>query len=157
MKDGLIADLQITHQFFLNSTSCLQEEDSGYAPKEDMFTVAQHVAHTADSIDWFIDGAFGSSGFDLNFDQLVADAKKCDSLKQALERFDQAINKAVQTIQDASDEELMTPLPEGPIMAGIPKVAIISAITDHTSHHRGALSVYSRLLGKEPKMPYGEM
>ncbi len=31
---------------------------------------------------------------------------------------------------------------------------MISAITDHTSHHRGALSVYARLLGKVPAMPY---
>jgi hypothetical protein len=29
--------------------------------------------------------------------------------------------------------------------------------TDHTAHHRGALTVYSRLLGKVPKMPYADM
>jgi uncharacterized damage-inducible protein DinB len=26
---------------------------------------------------------------------------------------------------------------------------------EHTAHHRGALTVYSRLLGKVPPMPYG--
>ncbi len=70
MKEGLIGELQVVRQFFLNSVSCLTEEDSTYAPKEEMFTVAQQVTHVAQSIEWFIDGAFGSSGFDMNFDQL---------------------------------------------------------------------------------------
>jgi uncharacterized damage-inducible protein DinB len=28
-------------------------------------------------------------------------------------------------------------------------------MVEHTAHHRGALTVYSRLLGKVPLMPYG--
>jgi len=31
---------------------------------------------------------------------------------------------------------------------------VINAIVDHTAHHRGALSVYARLPGKVPMMPY---
>ena len=156
MKDGLIAELQTTRQFFLNSTSCLQEEDSTYAPKKEMFSVAQHVAHVGKTVDWFIDGAFGTEGFNLNFDQLTAETKTQKSLKQALESFEQAINRAVQTIRDVSESELMTPLPDGPIMAGVPKMAVIGAISEHTAHHRGALTVYSRLLGKVPQMPYAD-
>ncbi len=51
----------------------------------------------------------------------------------------------------------MVPLPEGPVMGGAPRMAIISAIEEHTAHHRGALSVYSRLLGLGPPVPYGGM
>ena len=156
MQDGLITELQITRRFFLNSISCLQEEDSTYAPKEEMFTVAQHVEHVAQTVDWFVDGAFGADGFDLNFDQLTAKTKTQKSLKQALESFERAINRVVQTIRDASEADLITPLPDGPIMAGVPKLGIVSAISDHTAHHRGALTVYSRLLGKVPQMPYVE-
>jgi len=43
------------------------------------------------------------------------------------------------------------------IMKGAPKMSIVYALADHTAHHRGALSVYARLLGKKPQMPYGEM
>ena len=32
---------------------------------------------------------------------------------------------------------------------------IVAAMADHTSHHRGALTVYARLRGKTPAMPYG--
>jgi len=48
----------------------------------------------------------------------------------------------------------MTPMPEGPVLGGAPRIAIVSGITDHTAHHRGALTVYARLSGKVPPMPY---
>ena len=41
-------------------------------------------------------------------------------------------------------------------MGGVPRAAILSGITDHTAHHRGALTVYARLLGKTPPMPYAD-
>ena len=155
-REGLVMELQMARQFFLTSTSCLTEEDSAYAPKPEMFTVAQQVAHTAQTIDWFIDGAFGN-GFDMNFEQIVADIKKFTSLQQARDAFEKAFERAIQTVKGSSDEELTAPLPEGPIMGGAPKAAVISAISEHTAHHRGALTVYSRLLDKVPPMPYGEV
>jgi uncharacterized damage-inducible protein DinB len=56
-----------------------------------------------------------------------------------------------------SDADLMTLLPPGPIMGGVPRMAIFGAITDHTAHHRGALTVYARVSGIVPPMPYGDM
>jgi uncharacterized damage-inducible protein DinB len=35
-------------------------------------------------------------------------------------------------------------------------MAIFGAITDHTAHHRGALTVYARLAGAVPPMPYAD-
>ena len=35
-----------------------------------------------------------------------------------------------------------------------PVVAIVGGIEDHTAHHRGALTVYARLLDRVPPMPY---
>jgi len=40
-------------------------------------------------------------------------------------------------------------------MGGRPLFEIIGAMVEHTAHHRGALAVYTRLLGKVPPMPYG--
>ncbi|GAK59719.1 hypothetical protein U27_06704 [Candidatus Vecturithrix granuli] len=155
-RDGLIMELQTMRQFFLNSTSCLTEADSSFAPTPEMFTAAQQVAHAALTIDWFMDGAFGKE-FDMDFEQQMAEIKKFTSLQQALANFEKAIERAILTVRESSDEELMSPLPAGPIMGGAPKAAVISAMADHTAHHRGALTVYSRLLGKVPPMPYGEM
>ena len=53
-----------------------------------------------------------------------------------------------------SNAELTAPIAAGPIMGGAPRMAIISAITDHTAHHRGALTVYARVSGLVPPMPY---
>jgi uncharacterized damage-inducible protein DinB len=39
-------------------------------------------------------------------------------------------------------------------MGGLPRQCIVGAISDHTAHHRGALGVYARLLGRVPAMPY---
>ena len=36
MKEGLIEQLRIVRQFFLNTIKCLAEEDSTYAPTEEM-------------------------------------------------------------------------------------------------------------------------
>ncbi len=157
MKEGLIEQLKTTRQFFLNTIDCLSEEDSTFAPNEEMYTVAQHIGHSAHSITWFIDGAFGPDGFDMNFDGHVERMKKYSSFTQAVDEFKQAIDEAIQRIDKSTTEELMTPIPEGQIMAGAPKVAVIGGLADHTAHHRGALTVYVRLLGKVPQMPYGEM
>lgn len=158
MKEGLIEQLRSVRQFFLNTISCFTEEDSAYTPKEEeMYTVAQVIGHTAHTVEWFIDGAFGSDGFDLNFENYAERMKQHTSLEKSVQYFEQTIEQAIQTIDKASDEELLTLLSEGPVMAGAPKMAVVGALADHTAHHRGALGVYARLLGKVPKMPYGEM
>ena len=58
------------------------------------------------------------------------------------------------TLSTKSDAELMTPIAAGPIMSGAPHMAIVSGITDHTAHHRGALTVYARVSGIVPPNPY---
>ncbi len=155
IKDNLIKELESSYGFFKNTIECLSEEDSGFAPKEGMFTVSQQVAHAAQTISWFIDGAFVSNGFDMNFEKLENETKNTKSLDEAKKIYEKAMNEAKAVLEKSDDEELNTPLPEGPIMGGIPKHAVIGALSDHTAHHRGALAVYARLLGKEPKMPYG--
>jgi len=51
-------------------------------------------------------------------------------------------------------EELAAPLPADGIMGGAPTSAIVGGAIDHTAHHRGALTVYARLLGRVAAMPY---
>ena len=58
------------------------------------------------------------------------------------------------TLSYKSDAELMAPIADGPIMGGAPRMAIVNGITDHTAHHRGALTVYARVSGIVPPNPY---
>lgn len=156
VKEGLIEQLRSISEFFERSTSCLSEMDSTFCPKEGMFTTAQQVAHTAQTIDWFMNGMFDPYGFDLDFEKHNEITLKCTSLSSAREWFIKAVDNAIELIGNRTDEELQQPLPEGPVMGGAPRLAVVGAIVDHTAHHRGALTVYSRLLGKVPQMPYAD-
>ena len=150
---GLVPQLESTLKFFKTTMSVFEPDDAGFAPDPELYTVAGHVAHAADSVDWFIEGAFGE-GWDMEFDGLIAKAKAITSLEEATEWLDRAFANAISVVGGASDELLFAPIPDTRIMNGAPRVAVISGIVDHTAHHRGSLAVYARLIGKVPEMPY---
>jgi uncharacterized damage-inducible protein DinB len=147
--------LLASKDFFDRSTRVLAEADSGYRPQKDMMTVAQQVAHTAQTLDWFIEGASRPEGFDLDFASHVAALEQVTSLAAARESLDAAYARAIHFLRSQSPEDLAKPLPAGPVMGGQPITEIVWSMVEHTAHHRGALTVYSRQLGKVPPMPYG--
>jgi uncharacterized damage-inducible protein DinB len=120
-----------------------------------MMTAAQHVAHAAQTLDWFIEGASRPEGFDLDFAKHAEALSNTTSLDSARQLLAAAFANAVHFLRSRSAEDLARPLPPGPVMGGQPIADIVWAMVEHTAHHRGALTVYSRLLGKVPPMPYG--
>jgi uncharacterized damage-inducible protein DinB len=150
---GFVTELEMDLKFFKSTISVFDEADAGYTPQPELYTVAGHVAHVADTVDWFVEGAFGT-GWDMDFEAHVALAKAVTSLADAVKHLEQSFAKAVEVIGAASDDDLFAPIPDKKIMEGAPRCSIVSGTTDHTAHHRGALAVYARLLGKEPPMPY---
>jgi uncharacterized damage-inducible protein DinB len=152
-----VIELQSAREFFNRSTRGLTEAHSTFAPAEGMMTAAQQVAHAAHTIDWFLDGAFRPEGFDTNWEEQAKVVGRYTSMEQARAWFERAVANAIAKAESLSDAELLEALPAGPIMGGAPRMAIFGAITDHTAHHRGALTVYARLNGIVPPMPYMEM
>jgi len=150
----LVAQLQTSLKYMKTTVSAFDEGDSGFAPQPELYTVAGHIAHAADSVDWFVEGAFGE-GWNMNFEGLIAAARGVTSLDDANAWLDRAYAAAIAVIEAAPDEVLLAPIPDKRIMGGAPRAAIVNAIVDHTAHHRGALTVYARLLGKVSPMPYG--
>jgi uncharacterized damage-inducible protein DinB len=142
--------------YLSRTCSVFKEEDAGFAPTPAQFTVAQHVAHVAQTIDWFVEGAFRPEGFDLDFAAHQTAVRQCASLQEGLAWLTRAVDNAADALGGKSDAEMMAPLPDGPIMGGQPRAAIVAAVAEHTAHHRGALAVYARLLGHVPPMPYME-
>ena len=149
-----IAELTNAHEFFNRSTGSLTEAHSGYAPVEGMMTAAQQVAHAAQTIEWFMEGAFRPEGFDMDFEGHAKVFMAVDSLTAARAWFEKAVAGAKTVLAGKSDGDMMASLPPGPIMGGAPRIAVISAITDHTAHHRGALTVYARMNKIVPPMLY---
>jgi uncharacterized damage-inducible protein DinB len=151
----LAKQLLASKDFFERSTSALDEADSSFRPQPGMMTVAQQVAHTAQTLDWFIEGASRPESFDLNFEKHAKELESVNSLATARQMLAAAYARAVEFVQARSPEQLASPLPDGPIMRGQPVSDIVWAMVEHTAHHRGALTVYCRQLGKVPPMPYG--
>jgi uncharacterized damage-inducible protein DinB len=149
------SQLLASKDFFDRSTRVLEEPNSAFRPQETMMTVAQQVAHTAQTLDWFVEGVSRPDGFDLDFEKHAQALEAVTSLGAARQMLDAAFSNAVRFLRSRSAAELAQPLPAGPVMGGQPVSDIVWAMVEHTAHHRGALTVYSRLLGKVPPMPYG--
>lgn len=151
---ALVHELESTRKFFATTISVFESADAGFAPQPEMYSVAGHIAHAADSVEWFIAGAFGA-GWDMDFEGMIARARAVTTLDEAKAMFAKAFADAILTVGPATDEQLHATIPNDTIMDGAPRLAVISGIVDHTAHHRGALTVYARLLGKVAPMPYG--
>lgn len=152
----LTAELKSSEEFFERSSRCLTEEDSGFRPADGMYTTAHQVSHVARTIEWFLEGASRPEGFDMDFERHVAEALAVTSLTEARAWLKKAYQEAQDYFGSRSGQDLQRPLPEGPVMGGQPVMNLVGAIVEHAAHHRGALTVYSRLRNKVPLMPYFE-
>ena len=75
--------LAASQDFFDRSTRVLNEADSGFRPREGMMTAAQLVAHAAQTLDWFLEGASRPEGFDLDFEKHARELERVSSLGAA--------------------------------------------------------------------------
>ena len=155
LKSDFANQLLASKDFFERSTRVLEEANSEFRPQEGMMTVSQQVAHTAQTLDWFVEGARRPEGFDLDFEKHAKAIAAVTSLAAARQTLETAYANAIQFVRSLGAEGLAKPLPPGPVMGGQPISDIVWAMVEHTAHHRGALTVYSRMLGKVPPMPYG--
>lgn len=152
-RAGLVGQLKNARKRFARITSVLEEDDSTFAPDPVLYSVAGHIAHAADTIEWFIEGGFGE-GWGMDFEGQIAKARAVESLAEAQAWLQRAFDRAIRTIEEASDADLSAPIADTRIMEGSPRAAVVHEIADHSAHHRGSLAVYARLLGKEPPMLY---
>jgi uncharacterized damage-inducible protein DinB len=150
----LVTELLASKEYFDRSTRTLEEADSGFRPQDSMMTAAQQVAHVAHTLDWFLEGASRPEGFDLDFEKHAKILEGVTSLTAAREWLEKSSARLVEFYSAQTEEQLARPLPPGPVMGGEPISSVVWAVVDHTAHHRGALSVYARLLGRVPPMPY---
>lgn len=149
----LVNQLKSSKEYLDRATSALTEDDSTFSPDEKSFSVAQQLGHIAQTVDWFVEGAFGE-GFNMDFESHDLQARSVTSLADARKAVNKSYTDAITLIQSKTAEEMLEPMAEGPVMGGEPKLGIVWGILDHTAHHRGSLSVYTRLRGKVPPMPY---
>lgn len=148
--------LNNVREYWNRSTRPLAEEHSNFAAREGLFTVAGHVAHTAQTIEWFFDSAFAAE-WNMDFEGMDKQVRAVTSLSEARSWFERSVNRAMEIADAHTAAEWQSAFAPNPIMGEVPRDAIVSAVLDHTAHHRGALTVYQRLLGLTPPMPYMDM
>ena len=154
LSDGLLNQLGSAEFFFNNVIEGLGEDQAGFAPAEGMMTLAQQVAHTAHTIDWFIEGMFES--FDENWDAHEAKVRSVTTWAEATEWLRTSFENARVAITGRLDDELRERLPPGAIMGNAPRYVVMGALVDHTAHHRGSIATYLRVMGRDVPLPYGD-
>jgi uncharacterized damage-inducible protein DinB len=146
--------LERAKAWFSKTASALEGKDSAFAPAEGMFTAAQQVAHVAQTVDWFVEGAFErEGGVDPDFEKHDRLVREVESLAKAKAWLDRSFDKAMRILATKSEAELDEPFGDE-VLGDMPKRSLVNGIVDHTAHHRGSVAVYARLLGKTPPMPY---
>jgi len=150
----LAADLANVQEYCHRSTRSLSDQDSGFAPAPEMFTAAQQVAHVAQMVEWIVEGTFGPGGFSTDWEAMDREVRAVESLAKARRWLERAFALGQEGIAVHGPEEWEAPLAPGAVMGGAPRFTILSAMRDHTAHHHGALTVYARLRGNVPPMPY---
>ena len=104
--------------------SIFAEEDAGFAPSPNSTPSPAHIAHAADSVEWFVDGAFGE-GWNMAFEGLIAAARAVETLEEAVAWLDRAFEKVIATFPAASDEDLAAPIRDDRIMPGSSRSAVV--------------------------------
>jgi uncharacterized damage-inducible protein DinB len=155
LKAEALAEINETEKFFDRTLRCFDEADSLFRAAPACYSVAAHVDHAADAIDWFREGCLHDR-WNLDFETAIATSHAATSLEAARVELALAFSRLREEVAGTSLQRLTEVLPDNPILPGKPRLHLVSAIVDHSAHHRGALAVYARLLGKEPLMPYGE-
>jgi uncharacterized damage-inducible protein DinB len=157
LAETICNEIQKVRIFFNNTIRVLDENDSGFKPQDEMYTVAQQIAHVAHTIDWFNDSAFSEEGPTWNDDVMKEHETKMmgyTSLTEAKKWLEESFDRAIENFGSRSDEELTSLTPETSLMGANPRFLNAFGIQDHTAHHRGSLGVYVRLIGKTPPIPY---
>lgn len=152
-NEDLASSLRSIQGSFEKTIACFRPADATFAPKEGMFTVAQQIAHAAQTVEWFFEGAFRPEGFDLDFAGLEEEVRAVDDLEDARAWWKSALEDAQDAVAGSAPTAWDEPI-RGKLMAGMPRRTILEGLTDHSAHHRGALAVYARLRGHVPAMPY---
>lgn len=115
-KEELIRELKLSKEYLDRSSKCLEETDADYSPVGGVFTARRQIAHIAATVDWFLEGAFGSA-FNMDFDSHTAVLDRAKSLDEARQWVARSYAEAIETLESKTAEELNQPLPEGPVVA----------------------------------------
>jgi uncharacterized damage-inducible protein DinB len=157
IAQSLIADLKQEDALTRAVLGAVPSDKLDWQPHEKSMTLRTLASHIAETPNWL--GSMMDDVFD--FGAMMADYKPFAAADQAelLSVFDDNLAGALALLED-KDDDFMTGVWKGVkgdkvLMAG-PRAAMTrSILVHHTSHHRGQLTVYLRLLDVPVPPTYG--
>jgi hypothetical protein len=115
LKAALQTQLAAMKEYFDRSTRVLEEKDSNYRPVTGMLTAAQQIAHAAQTVEWFVGGAFAAAGFDMDFERMDKEVRAVTSIAAARAWMDRACDKAKSAIESHLEADWNAQFPPNPI------------------------------------------
>ena len=104
-KDILLGELNNAYVFFERSTGSLTEEDSGFAPAGGAFTAANQVAHAAQTIDWFMQGAFDPNASIWTSRRTTAASGPCNLFRRRARGCSARVENARALVANRNEDE----------------------------------------------------
>jgi uncharacterized damage-inducible protein DinB len=154
IKTEALSQIDFIRKTFDRTTSVLEEKDAAFRATPENATIAYHIAHVAQTIDWFREGGFGDH-WRMDFEVMGAEAARVQTLAEGRRWLADAWDRLRATVADLPEAKLEETMGDNPILPNRRRYHTLEGLVDHCAHHRGALAVYARLLGKVPPMPYG--
>ncbi|MBC7553045.1 MAG: hypothetical protein H7257_03600 [Taibaiella sp.] len=147
VNQALIAELQMESSNTRKLMERIPEGQNSWKNHEKSMALGNIVSHICELPGW-ITMTLNTSELDLATMSYKPNIAETNS--DLLAMFDNELNKAVEALGNAGDEEFskMWTLRRGNhIMFTMPKIAVIRSMAlNHLYHHRGQLTVYLRLL-----------
>jgi uncharacterized damage-inducible protein DinB len=146
---GMAAELEYSAKSARKVLERTPTDKFDWKPHEKSMGFIELASHIAESIGWAGD-VIVSEEFDVAPpDGPAYEGFKATTVDGLLAEFDKNLGKALQTLRDVSDEDLMktwSMKKGGEVMFAMPRVAVLRGfVLDHLVHHRAQLGLYLRL------------
>lgn len=153
----LLAELQREAQNTRKMLERTPEDQFKWQPHAKSMSLISLASHIAEIPGLFVTQTLKSN--EMNFATSKYKRPVFDTSVELLQFYDETLQNAVATLQEASDEDLAltwTMRNGEHIILSLPKRAVIRSLClNHVVHHRGQLSVYLRLLDVPVPGMYG--
>lgn len=156
LKDAMLSELKKEADSTKKILERVPEQSFDWKPHEKSMTLGRLATHIAEIPHWISDILISD---ELDFGVHKFERRLVTSNHELLEIFQEKLNKAMEDLQNASDDSLKEKwiLRRGDtVFFELPRIAVIRSFgLSHFIHHRGQLSVYLRMLDLPVPGMYG--
>ena len=147
INQTLIPEVQHEAANTLKMLKLVPEDRLDWRPHDKSMTLGRLASHLADMMHWM---TVTLTTDELNFATTNYRTTIATSTQQLVQQFEEAYQKALETLKNASDDvmrEKWTMKNGEHVILQLPRAAVVRSFSlSHLIHHRGQLSVYLRLL-----------